>query len=230
VALLADYVRAQSTATYPDYVRLAGWQLTGGQNEEAVLTAERACGKFPADLGARVLLVEMRSAGSADGRPALTEVENYMRNYGSRPEALTRLAALTGNKGWVDLARILYELGVTRQGELPALALHYSDALMTRSRFAEAGPMLAQIEAQAPEGDVGFMVQLRQRQVIAAAATGDSIGVREYARRLGSAIGNNSEGLEICRRIFLKLNIPDAVAELTPRVAKPVPAAAPRKV
>jgi len=230
VALLAKYVRTQSTAVYADFVRLAGWQLAAGQNDEAVRTAERACGKFPADLGARVLLIEMRSAASADGRPVLAEVEDYLRKYGARPEALTRLAVLAGNKGWVDLTRILYELGVARQGELRELALHYSDALMTSSRFAEAVPMLAQVEAQAPEGDVGFMVQLRQRQVIAAAATGDTSNVREFARRLGSVIGNNPEGLDICRRLFLKLDIPDAVAELTPHVAKPVPAAAPRKV
>jgi len=230
VALLAEYVRTQATVTFADFGRLAVWQLAGGQNVEAVRTAEQACIRFPADLGAHVLLVEMRSAGTTDGRPALDEVEHYLRDQGGRPEALTRLAALAGNKGWVDLARILYELGVARQGELPQLALHYSDALMTRARFAEAAPMLAQIETQAPEGDVGFLVQLRQRQVIAAAATGDGTGVREYARRLGSIIGNNPEGLEICRRLFLKLNIPDAVAELTPRVAKPAPAAAPRKV
>jgi tetratricopeptide (TPR) repeat protein len=222
IKLQQEYIRSQP-ATYPDYVRLAGWQTAAGDAEAAIKTAQLAVAKFPADLPPRVLLIDTRAAAAPDGRPQLGDVEAYLRNYASRPEAMLLLAQLAGNRGWVDLARILYEIGVPRQGNLPLLALAYSDALMTKARFNEARALLAEVEAQAPEGNLNFAIQLRQRQIIAAAAVGDTANVREQARRLGSALGNHPDGLEVCRRLFLKLGIPDAVDELTPRTGKARP-------
>jgi hypothetical protein len=223
ISLLASYLQSQP-AVFVDYLRLASWQTAAGQPDAAIRTAEQACAKFPGDLQARVVLIEMQAAAAPDGRPAAKVIESYLRNYAARPEAIPLLAALAGSKGWVDLARGLYELGALRQANLDVLALYYSDALVRSARFAEVQLVLAQIEAQTPEASTAFQVQLRQRQIIAAAALGQSEQVRDFARRLGSTLGNDPDGLEICRRIFQKLNIGEAVAELTPRAA---PAKAP---
>jgi hypothetical protein len=129
----------------------------------------------------------------------------------------------------VDLARSLYELGASRQLDLDPLALSYSDALARASRFQEARQVLADIELQNQEAGAAFQVGLRQRQVIVAAALGDGNNVREYARRLAAALSRDPDGLETCRRLFQRLKIAEAVAELTPRVAAPKAAAQPRK-
>ena len=89
-------------------------------------------------------------------------------------------------------------------------------AFARQSRFAEAQLMLAQVEAQTVEAGTGFLVQLRQRQVIAAAALGQSEAVRDFARRLGASLGRDQDTVDACRRVFQRLNITEAVAELTP--------------
>ena len=223
--VLANYVRTPA-APYGEYVRLAKWQRGEGLNAEAIKTAESAGDRFPGNLEAPLLLMEMRLATRPDGRPPFEEIEAYLRDHGDRPEALTRLAALAGNHGWVDLTRILYELGVVRQGDLVALAFSHSDALMTRSRYGEARLLLTQLETQARDGDFAFAILLRQRQVIAAAALGDTANVHEYAQRLRSALGDNAGGLDFCRRLFAKLGIAEAVAELAPRPVRPSTVAA----
>jgi len=223
ITQLAAYVRTPPVP-FGDFVRLAGWQAVAGQPEAAIRTSEQACARFAGEIPPRVLLIEMKAAATTGGRPVRADIEDYLRNYSSRPEAIPLLAALAGNKGWVDLARVLYEIAASRLQNLDVLALYYCDALARNGRFAEVQPMLAQVEAQTPEAGAAFLVQLRQRQIIAAAALGQAEVVRDYARRLGSALGNDPDGLDICRRIFQKLNIPEAVAELTPRAA---PAKAP---
>jgi len=223
ITLLAGYVGNQS-APYDEFVRLVNWQIAAGQPEEARKTAERAAARFPADLPPKVLVLETRAMAAADGRPAAGEIEAFLRENSSRAEALPLLAQLAGKRGWVDLARITYELGVARHADLMPFAFSYSDALMTRARFPEAGELLAQMAVQAPEDNLGLAVQLRQRQIIAAAAAGAVADVREFARRLGSLLSNYPDGLEACRRLFLKLGIPDAVIELAPRASKPRPA------
>ncbi|HUG09833.1 MAG TPA: hypothetical protein VMM36_02410 [Opitutaceae bacterium] len=221
ISMLAEHVEGDE-ATLAEFERLAAWQQAEDRKDDAVKTAELACSRFPTGLPARILLLSTQAARSPDGRPAPASLDEFLRDYGDRPETLHQLATLAGSRGWVDVARILYQFGAVTHGNLPHLALAYSDALMTRSRFREAVPLLADIEAQAGDDDVALAVQLRQRQVVGAAAVGDSIGVREHARRLGAAIGNNPDAMDLCRRFFLKLGIADAVDELTPRAAKPV--------
>ncbi len=219
ISLLADYLRA-APAVFADYYELATWQAAANQPVAAIRTAEQAGVKFPADLAPRVLLIEAQAAAAPDGRPRPAEIESYLRNYSSRPEAIPRLAALAANHGWVDLARILYDLGAVRQSNLAVLALYYSDALARHGRFNEVQPILSEIEAQTPEdSSAPFLIQLRQRQIIAAGALGQTAAVHDFARRLGALLGNDPDGLENYRRLFLRLNLPDAVAELTPRVA-----------
>jgi hypothetical protein len=77
----------------------------------------------------------------------------------------------------------------------------------------------------------GFSLLLWQREVLVAAVCGDHDGARENARRLASALRNDPDNLEICRQRFIKLKIPEAVAELTITApvgtAKNAPAPAP---
>lgn len=219
ISLLGDYLRV-APAVFADYYELATWQAAVNQPEAAIRTAEQACVKFPADLAPRVLLIEAHAAAATDGRPRSAEIESYLRNYSSWPEAIPRLAALAANHGWVDLARILYDLGAVRQSNLAVLALYYSDALARHGRFSEVQATLVEIEDQMPENAAApFLLQLRQRQIIAAGALGQTAAVHDLTRRLGSLLGNDPDGLEIYRRLFLRLKLPDAVAELTPHVA-----------
>ena len=217
IRLLQDYLRDQPAAVYADFALLAGWQEAGGQAAESVQTARRACERFPHDLPPRVLLIEMIAAETPVGNAASGAIAAYLRDYSDRPEALAELAVLAGRKGWVDLARTLYEVAANRQPDVSRLALSYSDALARGSHFKEVRQILLQVEAQAAEGDAPFMVQLRQRQVIAAAALGDVDNVHEYARRLAAILNRDPDGLEVCRRLFSRLGIVDAVSELSSR-------------
>ncbi len=217
ISLLSAYLE-MGAATYADYALLAGWQVVGGQPGDAVLTAQRACGKFPQDPAPRVLLIEMRGAAAADARPQWPEIESYLRDFAGQPEPLAVLATLAGRKGWLDLAHLLYELGANGQTDVGLLALAYADALARNSRFPEFQRVLAEIESQAAEGGSGaFLVQLRLRQVIAAGALRDSNGVHEFARRLAASLRSDPEQLESYRRYFQKMGLPEAAAELSPR-------------
>ena len=186
---------------------------------DALRTAEQAVARFPGELPPRVLLIELLSpvklGFSHQWRP---EIEAYLRDFGGRPEAVALLAELAGRKGWVDLARTLYEVEANHPQNLSLLALYYGDALSYfPAHLAELGQLLAQIEAQIPESNAAFMVQLRQRQVIAAAARGDHDAAREYARRLAATLHGDPDAVEGCRHVFQKIGIPEAVAELTAR-------------
>ena len=216
IDLLQEHVRTPS-AVYDDFAQLARWQEAGGQVAAAAQTVRRACEKFPRELPPRALLIEMLMAETPGGAPGSQAIAAYLQDFADRPESLMELAELAGRKGWVDLSRTLYQIGANRKLDLDVLALAYSDALTRGSRFKEVSQILTQIETQATEGKVPFMVQLRQRQVITSAALGESDNVREYARRLAALLNRDQDGLEVCRRLFRKLGIPDAVAELSSR-------------
>ena len=216
IALLQDYVRT-APALYGEFAQLARWQVAGGQMPEAVQTARRACEKFPRELPAHVLLIEMLMAQAPGGTAGLQAIAEYLHDFGNQPEAIVQLAVLAGQKGWVEMNRTLYQIGANRQLDLNVLALAYADALTRNSRFKEAQQVLTEVEPQVPEGNAPFMVQLRQRQVITAAALTDSESVREYSRRLASLLASEPDGLEACRRLFRGLGIAEAVAELSGR-------------
>jgi hypothetical protein len=229
ISLLQGYVQTP-VAVYADFAQMAAWQTANGQASDAVQTARRASEKFPHELEPRVLMIEMLVANPSTAQAGQEAIGAYLRDFGRQPEALAELAALAGRKGWVDLARTLYQAGANRQADLNALALAYADALTHEARFKEIREVLAQLESQAPENNPGFMVQLRQRQVITSAALNDSDAVREYTRRLAAVLNRDTDGIEICRRIFRKLGIADAVSELAGRDPKaPTTAAAARK-
>lgn len=214
IKLLTDHIRAQSAAISA-FVQLAQWQLAAGMTSEAVRTATQACEKFPEDLVPRVVRIEAIGSHSARGREWVQAVEAYLKEFGGRPEGLTQLAALAGRQGWVDLARSLYELGATRHPDLGMLAFSYCDALIRTSRFREASEVLAQIDAQTSDANGAFLLQLRQRQIITAAALGDTTNVREVSRRLAASLHNDPDTLEISRRVFRKAGIAVALAELS---------------
>jgi hypothetical protein len=218
IDLLQQYLQTRPE-DYADYVQLAGWQEAAGQPAAAVETARRATVKFPRELRPRVLLIEMLFAETPAGPAVPQAILAYVREFGGQPEAILELASLAGREGWVDLGRSLYETGANRQLDLNLLALAYSDALARTSQFSEVREILTQLEAQAPEANVAYMVQLRQRQIIASAALGDATNIREYTRRLAALLGRDPDGLEVCRRLFRKLRIPEAVAELSGRPA-----------
>lgn len=214
IELLSNYVRTQPDV-YSAYAQLAEWQMAVGMNADAVHTAERACQEFKNDLTSRLLLIEAQGAHTHCGREWLQSIESCLDDLGNQPHTLATLAGLAGRKGWVELARSLYELSALRQPDIGMVAVFYSDALMRHGRFKEAQEMLAQIEAQALEAGPTFTAQLRHRQVIAASAMGDSSGVREFTRRLAAVLHNDPEGLEKSRRHFQKSGIVEALAELS---------------
>lgn len=217
IRLLQDYVRNQTAAVYNDYALLAGWQEVGGLPAEAVQTARLACARLPRELSPRVLLIEMLAAETPAGPAVPDAVATYLREFSDRPESLIGLATLAGRKGWVDLARTLYAIGANRQLDLNQVAMAYSDALARNSRYKEVRQVLTGLESQASEASAAFLVQLRQRQVITAAALNDTDNVREYARRLAAVLNRDPDGLEVCRGLFRKMGINEAVAELSSR-------------
>lgn len=216
ITLLQQYLTSEK-GVIADYTQLATWQESTGQASDAVQTARRAMEKFPGEIPPRVLLIEMLAAESPAGSALPAAIADFLRDFGHKPEAVAELSILAGRKGWVDLSRSLYEVSVNRQQDVTLLALSYADALARVSRFKEVQRVLQELEIQVPEGNQALWIQVRQRQVIAAAALGDSDNVREYARRLGAVLGRDPDGLETCRRLFGKLGIADAVAELSSR-------------
>lgn len=213
--LLTRYLQAQSAVPYSSYVQLAQWQLGLTMTDEAVLTAQLAVKKYPGEIAPRLLLIEALAAKTFRGPEWQREIEGYLKDFSERPEALGLLADLSGQNGWVELARALYDLAAVRQADLRILALSYSDALVRSSRFREAREVLAEVEAQAAEANAPFNSALRQRQVIIGAALGDREGTRESARRMAAVLRNDPDRLEIVRRQFAKLGIAEAVAELS---------------
>ena len=220
VDILAKYI-AGHPAKMEDYALLAAWQEADGKPGDGVLTARHACAKFPQAIPARVLLLEMLAADSPNQFPAKAEVESFLRDFASRPEALTHLALLGGRKGWDGLTRSLYDLGAMRQEDLGLLALYHGDSLIRRARYSEAQRVLAQIDAQAIQASPAFMIQLRHRQVVVAAALRQTEEVREFARRLAALIRGEPDSLARSIRFFQKMGLAEAVAELSPRPAPP---------
>jgi tetratricopeptide (TPR) repeat protein len=193
--------------------QLFQWQLVAGMTADAVRTAELASKRAPGDAGARVQLLEALALQTNRGKEWLGAVEAFMREFGSRPEAVRQLGTLAGRRGWVDLARRLYELSATRESDLTGAALAYCDALIRVNRYREAGEALDQIEAQTLEGGLAFIVQLRTRQIFVAAGKGDRNAVSDLSRRLSAAVRNDSGTRELLRRTFQKAGVAEA-AEL----------------
>jgi len=214
IAALSAFVKAQPD-NFVGYADLASYQQTAGLVAEARHTADLACAQFPKQFAPRVMrIVTLTPTKPAEIVPWEKEIASYTKDFGDKPEAVAMLAEISGRKGWVDLARLLYETGASRQQDVRALAMYYSDALMFQGKFPEAQRILAEIDRQTPDSG-NFSVLLWQREIVAAAACGDRDDARENARRVASALRRDPDGLEVIRQRFIKLKIPDAVAELT---------------
>ncbi len=216
VGLLSDHVRAEN-ASYAAHARLVEWYLSLSMATEAQEAAERACKQFPVDSAPRTLLLEAVAARSFKGREWVQAIEAYLRDFSGRPQAITQLAMLAGRKGWLDLARGLYDLATVRQHDLRLPALAYCDALAVNGKRKEALEILAQLEAQVAEGPALFMQQVRQRQVFLAASLGDSANVREFARRMAASLRSDPHQFDAARRMFEKKGITAAVTEFAGR-------------
>ncbi len=222
IAAESDFVKAQPD-DFVGYADLASFQQMAGLVADARHTADLACAQFPREIAPRVLLITMLTPTKpAEVLPWERAVGSYVKDFGDRPEAVTMLAEISGRKGWVDLARLLYEIGAARQEDFRSLAMYYSDALICQRRFPEAQRVLAELDHQTSDAG-NFSVLLWQREIVAAAACGDRDGARENARRVASALRRDPDGLEVIRQRFIKLQIPDAVAELTLNEPRPRP-------
>jgi tetratricopeptide (TPR) repeat protein len=210
IELLSAYIDAEPNILSA-YVQLADWQTAAGMMDDARQTAERARTQFPKDLEPRILSIGLTTYDLQRGQQ---EIASYLKDFSDRPEAIVLLANLAGRKGWVELARTIYEVAANCQQDLRALALYYSDALLLNSRFREARQILAQVELQSEDDNSLFMAQLRPRQIEVAAALGDHDGIRDLTRRLAAAVHADPVQLEVFRRRFVQLGITDAVAEL----------------
>ncbi len=214
VDLLSTFLKLHDGA-FILFARLAEWQIACGLADDAVHTAERACAKSPGDFPPRVLHIEMTAAARGVGAsPWQQAIESYLKDFGDRPEAITMLAGLAGEKGWTGLARVLYDVSANRQQNLGALALAYSGALASNAQYGDAARVLSDVEAQVEDGNPALLRLLRQRQIEVAAARGDHDAAREYARRLAATLQKDPDGMEVVRRRFELEKIPEAVAEL----------------
>jgi tetratricopeptide (TPR) repeat protein len=214
IEVLSNFVQAQPT-NFIGYADLATYQQMAGRIADARHTADLACAQFPKEIAPRVLrIVTLAPTAPAELSRWEQEVESYTQDFGDKPEAVAMLAQTCGRKGWVDLARLLYETAAGRQQDIRPLAMYYSDALMSQGKFPEAQRILAEIDRQTPDPG-NFSVLLWQREIVAAAACGDRDGARENARRVAAALRRDPDGLEAIRQRFIKLKIPEAVAELT---------------
>jgi hypothetical protein len=227
IELMANYVKT-SPEDYSSWAQLAHWQQAGGMTTDALETARRAVAQFPAEIGPRLLVIELLGQPAPGSAEWQKEIDSYLRAFSARPESIAWLAELAGRFGWLDLARACYETGATKLPDLSMLALYYADALGARGQYADSLRVLAQVESQTTGATANFLVQLRQRQVLIANAQGNRDFVRESARRLGSVIANDQDTLQGVRQRFIKLGINDAVAELSGPVAAAVKTTATR--
>jgi predicted Zn-dependent protease len=227
IETLAAFVKAEPD-NFTGYAALADYQQRAGLVSEARQTADLACARFPTEFAPRLVRIAIMAPAKPADFPAWErEINSYVQDFGAKPEAVLMLAEISGQKGWVDVARLLYEAGAGRQQDFRILAMYYSDALMDQGRFPEAQRVLAEIDRQTPD-TASFSVLLWQREIVAAAACGDHDSARDSARRVASALRLNPEGLESIRQRFIKLKIPEAVAVLTLTAPEPK-AAAPDK-
>jgi Flp pilus assembly protein TadD len=217
------YVKARPD-DLPGYVTLAGYQQTAGRIEDARKTADDACAHFPHEFTARLARVAvLEPTKPSEVKKWAVEIGAYIEDFKSDPTALTGLAQLAGQKGWVDTARIVYEAETARQKNVGMLAMYYADALMVHHRSQEALRVLAELDRQNSDAANQFSIYLWQREIVAAAACGDHDQARDSARRVASALRRDPDGLDSIRRHFVKLNIPEAVAELTVSAPEPKP-------
>lgn len=212
IQILSDYV-ASRNAAYPAYAKLAEWEAAGGMHDDAVATARKARASFPEDIAPRMLYIEMLANDSQGSRDAQTEAEAFIRDTKGRPEALGALAELAGRMGWIDLARNLYLVASNRQQDIRMFALYLSDALAAGGRPDDAQLILGQVEAQSEDGSQAFVIQLRRREIMTAAARGDPDAEREDARYLAAALqSSDPDSVEIFRRLYTRLGYKEALA------------------
>lgn len=226
MGLLGGYLVAMPK-DYIGYALLAEYQEAGGQLAEALMTAERACAELPELPAARLLKLAALSRGDAP-LPWKAEMETYLTEFRSQPQALALLAELAGKRGWVPLARGLYEAALGLEADARIQAMFYAEALFRNSRAQEAMEVMLLLERQSSD-EAGFLVLLRQRQIVVAAAMGKTDEAREFARRLASSLSRDPERLEATRRRFVQVGLVEVAAELVGSAAKPRPAAAVKK-
>ena len=225
IQLLAKQVEAQP-GDFRIHAQVCEWQHEAGQLQAAIDTALKAVTRFPQEPAARVLVLDA-GADRIRGTPDWwREIGLYLKDFKAEPKAVFLLAELAGRRGWLEVSGTLYELGARRSQDLGMLGLFYSDSLARNSRLGEVRALLEEIEQQSGGRNVPFLLQLRQREIAAAAATSDREGVREYARRLASLLRNDPDLLEQYRRHYQTVGLAEAVAELSERAARPVSAPA----
>ncbi len=216
IGLLAKFNQARP-GDVTAIAKLTEWYLAAAMTTEALAVAEAARARAPSELAPRLLLIEVEAARTFKGKEWTRSIESYLVDFKDRPDAVGQLALLAGRKGWIDLSRQLYALGVMRQSDLRLLAIAYCDALLINSKFREASEILGQIEAQVSDGPAGFLQQVRQRQVLTAAKLGDSNSVREFSRRLVASLRSDPQQLETTRRFFERRGLTEALAEFSVR-------------
>lgn len=212
--LMAAYVATGPEQLAP-YAKLVEWYLAAGLPDRAEMVATAAGTRFSGDVAARALAVEVVAERSFRGPPFARAVETYLADFRDRPEAINHLALLAGRKGWLDFSRALLDYGSVRLVDSRVLALAYCDALVLNSRLREAHEVLEQLDRQSGDGTTVFMHQLRQRQVLVAAALGDAASARDAARRLASVLRPDPQRFDATKRLFEKRGIKEAVAEFT---------------
>lgn len=215
INILDRYVKSRPQ-TFAAYALLAQYQEISGLDGDAHRTALLASEVFPHEIPSRILRIATDPSSTADEVANWhADIAGYLTDFKDQPQFLELLADLAGRKGWIDLSKALYEVGVERQHDVRQLALSYSDALLRNGRIKEAAQVLADVDLQTQESGAGS-VSLRQRQVEVSAAMGNMEGVRDNAKRLANSLRQDPDKLEAMRRRFERLGIKEAVAEMEP--------------
>ncbi|MDX2187247.1 MAG: hypothetical protein SFV32_09965 [Opitutaceae bacterium] len=191
-----------------DYLDALGYAMDVEQ------VARQAVERFPTEPSARILLISALRGVNMTGTAAWrAEVEGYVRDFGDRSENLLVLAELGGKKGWVDFTRTVYAGSIASGRFAGMFGLCYSDALLRAGRVADARRVLDELAVQMGE-EAMFAKYLRRRQVVAAAAAGATLAMREHARGLAVLLSGDSAALDSTRRFFLRLGLTEAASEL----------------
>ncbi|WP_404420301.1 hypothetical protein [Nibricoccus sp. IMCC34717] len=224
IRLLSDSVAA-NRATLGEFSMLSEFQEQLGHAIDVQETGRAAVRRFGMEPQARLLLIaSLRGVGMAGSENWRSEIEKYLRDFSKRPEALISVAELGGRRGWVDFTRTLYS-GSLRSGRLTGMfGLCLADSLLRVGRVSDARRVLDELASQIGD-EPSFAVYLRRRQILAAAAAGATLAVREHARGLALLLASDPAALEATRRQFARAGLTEAAAELGgPKPVRSVPA------
>jgi predicted Zn-dependent protease len=104
---------------------------TLGRNDEAKVAAQRYLDTYPFSVDAQLIFLQaLGSRSGADHLPWTEECLAFLSLHRREPDALARLASLSAENGWTDLALLLYENSLQENLNGMPFAIYYSASLV----------------------------------------------------------------------------------------------------